>query len=241
MVVNVDINDWIVSLNSREQATATYLFTREAIRFGNFTLKTGHYSPVFVQMDRAFGDGTGLFHFGDLYCQIVQSYVQDQNLNPDRVVLFGPAYKGIPVASMTALLLFHLKCLNVRYAFDRKEGKIHGEFTGTCTSLNEIVGNLRDKDQVIIIDAVLTRGDAKRKVITKIIEYSKVAGINIDIKAIVTFVDRVEGGESLRKDVDVLSVFNFPSLAKYYYDKEMIDVINYKRYEKYFNTWGLAR
>src|SRR6516165_4228574 len=96
---------------------------RQALRFGRFTLKSGRESPYFFNAG-LFSDGESLAAVGSCYAAAIVS----AGLAFD--MLFGPAYKGIPLVTATAIALSVEHGLNVPYAFNRKEAKDHGEGGG---------------------------------------------------------------------------------------------------------------
>ncbi|GME80386.1 unnamed protein product [Ambrosiozyma monospora] len=121
----------------------------KALKFGQFTLKSGRLSPYFFNMG-LFSDSKSLSNVATAYAKsIIASGIEFD-------ILFGPAYKGIPLAAITVVKLFELggeKYTNVGYAFNRKEKKDHGEG-------GSIVGcDLKGK-KVLIIDDVMTAGTA---------------------------------------------------------------------------------
>lgn len=125
----------------------------EALLFGEFTLKSGRKSPYFFNMGHLH-DGAALAALGRYYAQaIVNSGISFD-------MLFGPAYKGIPIACVTAAALYEHHRINVPYAFNRKEAKDHGE-GGT------IVGAHLD-GRVLILDDVITAGTASTEAINMI-------------------------------------------------------------------------
>lgn len=117
----------------------------DALKFGEFTLKSGRISPYFFN--------AGLFNSGSALAKLGKYYAQaliDSELSFD--MLFGPAYKGIPLAAVTAAALYNDHGLDVPYAFDRKEAKTHGEG-------GKIVGAPL-KGNIVVIDDVITAGTA---------------------------------------------------------------------------------
>lgn len=128
-----------------QQEFIEFALQREVLRFGEFTLKSGRVSPYFFNAG-LFNSGRALARLGRYYAQtIVDSGIQFD-------VLFGPAYKGIPLAAATAVALAEQHDLDVPYAFNRKEAKAHGE------GGNIVGAPLAGK--VLIIDDVITAGTA---------------------------------------------------------------------------------
>ncbi len=118
------------------------------LRFGEFTLKSGRISPYFFNAG-LFNTGASLARLGRFYAQAIV----DSGLEFD--LLFGPAYKGIPLAAVTAAALYDQHGRNLPYAFNRKEAKDHGE--GGAIVGHELVG------RIAIIDDVITAGTAIRE------------------------------------------------------------------------------
>ena len=154
--------------------------SREALRFGQFTLKSGRHSPYFFNAG-LFSDGEAAGVLGRCYA----AALVDSGLQYD--MLFGPAYKGIPLVTATAIALAAQYQRNVPYAFNRKEAKDHGE-GGT------IVGTAL-KGQVIIVDDVVSDGAAKREAIDLIHKSGATPA------AILLALDRQERGQGDRSAV----------------------------------------
>ena len=125
-----------------------YCLQRGVLKFGEFTLKSGRVSPYFFNAG-LFNTGADLAALGGFYAQAIQSADVEFDL------LFGPAYKGIPLAAITASALYQHYARDIPYAFDRKEVKDHGE--GGRTVGSPIQG------RVMIIDDVITAGTAIRQ------------------------------------------------------------------------------
>lgn len=139
----------------------------QALRFGLFTLKSGRSSPYFFNAG-LFNSGSGLAELGRYYA----AALMDSRLDFD--MLFGPAYKGIPLAASTAIALADQHGLDRPYAFNRKEAKAHGE--GGSLVGAPLVG------RVLIVDDVITAGTAVREVIDLIRDYgAEPAGVIIGL------------------------------------------------------------
>ena len=130
-----------------------YCLQRGALRFGEFELKSGRVSPYFFNAG-IFNRGADLAALAAFYADAIEHSEIEFDL------LFGPAYKGIPLAAITASALFQLHQRDVPYAFNRKEAKDHGEG-------GSIVG-AEIRGRVMIIDDVITAGTAIREAIALI-------------------------------------------------------------------------
>ena len=135
--------------NHQRQFLETAL-ARDALRFGEFTLKSGRVSPYFFNAGR-FDSGAALAALGQAYAQTLLT----AQLESD--VLFGPAYKGIPLATTVAVALAGLG-RDVPLAFNRKEAKDHGEG-------GSLIGASLKGQRVLIVDDVITAGTAIREAI----------------------------------------------------------------------------
>ena len=161
--------------------------SRQALRFGQFTLKSGRVSPYFFNAG-LFNDGQSLATLGRCYAgALLHSQLQFD-------VLFGPAYKGIPLVASTAVAIADAQRRNVPWAFNRKEAKDHGE-------AGLIVGSPL-QGRVVILDDVITAGTAIRESI----ELIRQAGA--EAVGVALALDRQERGQSERSAVqEVESLF----------------------------------
>jgi orotate phosphoribosyltransferase len=135
-------------MQSHQRKFLELALERQVLRFGEFTLKSGRVSPYFFNAGR-FDSGAALAALGDCYAQALAA----AGIGYD--MLFGPAYKGIPLVSVTAAALHADHGRNLPYAFNRKEAKTHGE--GGSIVGRPLAG------RVLIIDDVITAGTAIRE------------------------------------------------------------------------------
>lgn len=118
----------------------------DVLKFGDFTLKSGRKSPFFMNAG-AYVTGKSLMRLGQFYAKAIHECYGD-----DFDVLFGPAYKGIPLSVVTAIAFYELYGKEIRYSSNRKEVKDHGD-TGILLG-----GKIGDGDRVVIIEDVTTSG-----------------------------------------------------------------------------------
>ncbi|KAH3661370.1 hypothetical protein OGAPHI_006777 [Ogataea philodendri] len=179
----------------------------EALKFGKFTLKSGRESPYFFNMGQ-FSTAQALSNVATAYAKtIIESGIEFD-------ILFGPAYKGIPLAAITVVKLFELggeKYSNIGYSFNRKEKKDHGEG-------GSIVGcALKDK-KVLIIDDVMTAGTAINEAFDIIkTEHGKAVGCIIALDRQETVKDQsVSATTSVtqRYGVPVLSIVSLDDIVE---------------------------
>tara|TARA_R110001583_G_scaffold59932_4_gene178368 strand:- start:7876 stop:8541 length:666 start_codon:yes stop_codon:yes gene_type:complete len=151
-----------------------FALSKQVLRFGQFTLKSGRTSPYFFNAG-LFKTGGDLARLGRFYA----AALVDADISFDLV--FGPAYKGIPIATTTAVALFDHHNLDVPYCFNRKEAKTHGEG-------GSLVGaELRGK--VMLVDDVITAGTAIRESMEIIKSH------NAELSGVLIALDRQERGQ----------------------------------------------
>jgi orotate phosphoribosyltransferase len=167
-----------------------FAIQQNVLKFGEFKLKSGRTSPYFFNAG-LFNDGAALHQLGLYYAAALENSLVDYD------ILFGPAYKGIPLVSATAVALASTFHKNKPYAFNRKEAKDHGEG-------GSLVGAPL-KGKVLIIDDVITAGTAIREVISIIQEAgAEPAGVLLAL-------DRQERGQQTLSAIqEVERDFNIP-------------------------------
>ena len=200
------------------------------LTFGEFTLKSGRKAPYFINCGN-YKTGAQLAKLGEYYAECIK----DNNIPVE--TLFGPAYKGIPLAVSAVVALSNKFGIDVSYCFDRKEVKDHGE--GGMF----VEKTLTDGEKVVIIDDVMTSGKALRETLPKLR-----AAADVDISGMVITVDRMEKGtgelsavQEAKRDfgVTVYSIVNMEDIINAIEN----DIVPGKEYlekmREYRNTYGV--
>ena len=180
-----------------------FALARQVLKFGEFTLKSGRVSPYFFNAG-LFNQGADLARLGEFYA----AALQDAGLQYD--MIFGPAYKGIPIATAVSIALFNRFDINKPVCFNRKETKDHGE------GGNLIGSPLRGK--VLLVDDVITAGTAIRE------SMQLIQANNAQLSAVLIALNRQERGngelsaiQEVERDYqcDVLSIIDFADLMAF--------------------------
>ncbi len=213
-------------MKTYQQEFLDFAIGQGVLKFGEFTLKSGRISPYFFN--------AGLFQTGSALAQLGKFYAQaivDSGVEFD--MLFGPAYKGIPLAAATAIALYEQHGKDYPYAFNRKEAKDHGE-GGT------IVGAAL-KGRVLVIDDVITAGTAIRE------SADIVAQNGATLAAVAIALDRQERGtgeQSAVQEVESrygISVINIVSLREIanHINEHLQDEVLLERVQTYRSRYGI--
>ena len=133
-----------------------FMMSADVLRFGNFVTKSGRNTPYFVNTGN-YRTGKQLATLGKFYARLIHETLGDQF-----DAMFGPAYKGIPLAAVTASTLAQEYDLDKPYFFNRKEEKDHGE-AGSFVGYKPV-----DGDRIILVEDVITAGTAVREVMPQI-------------------------------------------------------------------------
>jgi len=207
-------------IHDYEQSFIEFLLANNALRFGDFTLKSGRKSPYFIN--------TGQFYAGSALIQLASYYSAAilQNKMDDCSIIFGPAYKGIPLCVSIASYFSSSLAKDVSYLFNRKESKDHGEFTSQEYQKNFFVGKIpTETDRIILVDDVLTTGGTKYEVV----DLLRKLGDHITITGLVISVDREEvdpaGNDPIKlfhqkTNIPVFSVVSIGTIIEYLQDKK---------------------
>jgi orotate phosphoribosyltransferase len=198
----------------------------QVLQFGEYKLKSGRVSPYFFNAGR-FSSGKALALLGSCYARAISHKCSNFD------VIFGPAYKGIPLASAAAIALWQESGRDVPYSFNRKEAKAHGE--GGMLVGNPLQG------RVLIIDDVITAGTAIREVLEIVVaEGAEVSGVIVGL-------DRRERGQGklsaiqeieAESGINVTSIIDIEDILTYIRDKSLdSDIL--ARIEKYQGEYGI--
>ena len=144
-------------MESYKQEFIEFMVESDVLKFGEFTLKSGRKSPFFMNAG-AYVTGSQLMRLGEYYAKAIHETYGD-----DFDVLFGPAYKGIPISVVTAVAFHNLYGKEVRYCSDRKEEKDHGADKGSFLG-----SKLKDGDRVVMIEDVTTSGKSMEETVPKV-------------------------------------------------------------------------
>ncbi|WP_443740682.1 orotate phosphoribosyltransferase [Treponema berlinense] len=210
-----------------------------ALKFGSFTLKSGRKSPFFMNAG-AYVTGGQLKRLGEFYAKAVHA-----NFGDDFDVFFGPAYKGIPLAVVTALAYSELYGKEIKYCSDRKEEKDHGADKGSLLGYK-----INDGDRVVIIEDVTTSGKSIEETYPKIKSQETVPGGIKIVGEIVSLNRREKAPDSDKAALEVISEkYGFPARAivsmndviEYLYtegDKKIITDEIKKEMDSYYSLYG---
>ena len=174
-----------------------FMIDCEVLKFGDFTTKSGRKTPFFINTG-FYRTGGQLSRLGEFYARAIKD-----SFGTDFSVLFGPAYKGIPLSVTTSIALSKEYGSEIRYCADRKEVKDHGEGGGL------LGGPVSDGDKVVIIEDVTTAGTSIRETYPIIKAQGKV-----DIIGLIVSVDRMERGTGEKAALDeIAESFNMKTAA----------------------------
>ena len=182
-----------------KQEFIRFMVDSDVLKFGDFTLKSGRKSPFFMNAG-AYVTGSQLKKLGEYYAKAIHDRYGD-----DFDVLFGPAYKGIPLAVVTAIAYSELYGKEIRYCSDRKEEKDHGADKGSVLG-----SSLRDGDRVIMSEDVTTSGKSMEETVPKVR-----GAADVTIVGLMVSLDRMEVGKGgVKKALDeVKELYGFDTAA----------------------------
>ncbi len=220
-----------------KQEFIEFMVESDVLKFGDFTLKSGRKSPFFMNAG-AYVTGYQLKKLGEYYARAIHD-----NFGLDFDVVFGPAYKGIPLSVVTAIAIHELYGKEVRYCSNRKEVKDHGADKGVLLG-----SELHDGDRVIMVEDVTTSGKSIAETHPILMDAA-----DVEVKGLMVSLNRMEvgkGGEKCALD-EVAELYGFPTAAivdmdevsEYLYNREcqgrvIIDDTIKAAIDEYYKQYG---
>ena len=220
-----------------KQEFIEFMVDSEVLKFGEFTLKSGRKSPFFMNAG-GYVTGSQLKKLGEYYAHAIHDKYGD-----DFDVLFGPAYKGIPLSVVTAIAFSELYGKEIRYCSDRKEEKDHGADKGSFLG-----SKLKDGDRVVMIEDVTTSGKSMEETVPKV-----KGAANVEIVGLMVSLDRMEVGKggvkcacdevSEKYGFPTASIVNMAEVTEYLYNREvqgevLINDDIKAAIDAYYEEWG---
>ena len=162
------------------------------LTFGDFVTKSGRNTPYFINTGN-YKTGAQAHRLGQFYASCIKEHMDAGEIDPETKVLFGPAYKGIPLAVATSISLAAEHGMDVSYCFNRKEKKDHGE------GGNMVGYKLQDGDKVLITEDVITAGTAVRETLPLLF-----GAADVKVEGLIVSVDRMERGQGEKTAIQEL-------------------------------------
>ena len=185
-------------MQAYKQEFIEFMVDSNVLKFGDFTLKSGRKSPFFMNAG-GYVTGSQLMKLGEYYAKAIHETYGD-----DFDVLFGPAYKGIPIAVVTAVAYSKLYGKEVRYCSDRKEEKDHGADKG-----NFLGSTLKDGDRVVMIEDVTTSGKSMEETVPKVR-----GAADVTIVGLMVSLNRMEKGKGTKSALEeIKDLYGFETAA----------------------------
>ncbi|MBQ0065001.1 MAG: orotate phosphoribosyltransferase [Firmicutes bacterium] len=218
-------------MEAYKQEFVDFMLDSKVLKFGDFTLKSGRKSPFFMNAG-GYVTGEQLMKLGEYYAKAIVD-----NYGTDFDVLFGPAYKGIPLAVVTAVALHTLYGKEVRYCSDRKEEKDHGADKGSFLGTK-----LQDGDRVVMIEDVTTSGKSMEETVPKVR-----GAANVEIVGLMVSLNRNEKGKGNKTALkEVAELYGFPTAAivsmpevvEYLEEKNQLEPELKARIDAYYAQYG---
>lgn len=221
-----------------KQEFIEFMVDSKALKFGDFTLKSGRKSPFFMNAG-AYVTGSQLMKLGEYYARAIHDTYGD-----DFDVLFGPAYKGIPISVVTSIAYSKLYGKEIRYCSDRKEEKDHGADKGSFLG-----SKLKDGDRVIMIEDVTTSGKSMEETVPKVR-----GAADVEIRGLMVSLNRMEvglGGKVSALDeikekygFEANAIVSMAEVVEYLYNREykgtvLIDDTLKTAIDAYYKEYGV--
>ena len=224
-------------MEAYKQEFIEFMVESDVLKFGEFTLKSGRQSPFFMNAG-AYVTGEQLKRLGEYYARAIYD-----NFGLDFDVVFGPAYKGIPLSVVTSIALHELYGKEVKYCSDRKEVKDHGADKGGMLGYE-----LKDGDRVIMVEDVTTSGKSIDETYPKL-----KAAADVEVKGLIVSLNRMEVGKggvhTAQREIQekygfpVASIVSMAEVVEHLYNREVagrvvIDDTLKQAIDAYYEQYG---
>ena len=219
-------------MESYKQEFVDFMLDSKVLKFGDFTLKSGRKSPFFMNAG-LYITGTQLMKLGEFYAKAIHDAYGDEF-----DVIFGPAYKGIPISVATTIAYSKLYGKEVRYCSNRKEAKDHGD-------VGILLGSpIKDGDRVVVVEDVTTSGKSMEETIPIVRAQGDVTIIGLMVS-----LNRCEKGKSDDKTAldeikelygfDAHAIVSMKEVIEYLTSKGMLDDELMGRINDYYAQYGV--
>ena len=218
-------------MEAYKQEFVDFMLESNVLRFGDFTLKSGRKSPFFMNAG-AYVTGSQLMRLGEYYAKAIHETYGD-----DFDVIFGPAYKGIPISVATTMAYSRLFGKEVRYCSNRKEAKDHGD-------AGILLGSpIKDGDRIVVVEDVTTSGKSMEETIPIV----KAQG-DVEIVGLMVSLNRCERGKGDKgaleeiKDLygfETNAIVSMNEIIDYLVEKKVIDDELLGRLNAYYDEYGV--
>ena len=224
-------------MEAYKQEFIEFMVESDVLKFGEFTLKSGRKSPFYMNAG-AYVTGDQLKRLGEYYARAIHD-----NFGLDFDVVFGPAYKGIPLSVVTAIALSELYGKEVKYCSDRKEIKDHGSDKGGMLGYE-----LADGDRVIMVEDVTTSGKSIDETYPKL-----KAAADVEVKGLIVSLNRMEVGKggvhTAQREIQekygfpVASIVSMAEVVEHLHNREVqgrvvIDDATKQAIDAYYEQYG---
>ena len=218
-------------MEAYKQEFVDFMLESNVLRFGDFTLKSGRKSPFFMNAG-LYITGSQLTRLGEFYAKAIHNTYGD-----DFDVIFGPAYKGIPISVATTMAYSRLFGKEVRYCSNRKEAKDHGD-------AGILLGSpIKDGDRIVVVEDVTTSGKSMEETIPIV----KAQG-DVEIIGLMVSLNRCERGKGDKgaleeiKDLygfETNAIVSMNEIIDYLVEKKVIDDELLGRLNAYYDEYGV--
>ncbi|MCR5368783.1 MULTISPECIES: orotate phosphoribosyltransferase [Eubacterium] len=218
-------------MEAYKQEFVDFMLDSNVLKFGDFTLKSGRKSPFFMNAG-LYITGTQLMKLGEFYAKAIHEAYGD-----DFDVIFGPAYKGIPISVATTIAYSKLYGKEVRYCSNRKEAKDHGD-------VGILLGSpIKDGDRIVVVEDVTTSGKSMEETIPIV----KAQG-DVKILGLMVSLNRCERGKGDKNALEEIkdlygfetnAIVSMDEIVDYLVEKKVIDDELKARIDAYYAEYGV--